>query len=93
MASFYTRFVRLSCRNATQLLVKQADVPLTLAQRLRLRWHLRLCDPCARFGRQVRLLDKLLTRNLLPEPLEQASTLRPERKVEMDNEIKKLMNG
>lgn len=86
--SFYTRYVRLLCRNALQLLVKRADAPLTLADNLRLRWHLRLCDPCARFSRQVRLLDKLLTRNTANGHVHAAPTLRPERRTQMADEIK-----
>lgn len=91
MSKLYKKYVRLSCRQASQLLVKQAEVPLTLSEWLRLLWHLRLCDPCTRFGRQVRLLDKLLTRNLTDETAQSAPAMRPERRKAMDEEIQKML--
>ena len=88
MATFYKKHLRLSCRQASQLLTRQAEARLTLTEQLRLWWHLRLCDPCARFSRQVRLLDQLLTRNTPNGRIRQAPTLRPERRAEMAERIK-----
>ncbi len=93
MSSLYKKYIRLSCRQASQLLVKQAEAPLTLTERLQLRWHLRLCDPCARFSRQVRLLDQLLTRSTTTGHFQAAPTLRPERRAAMADEIKRRLNS
>ncbi|MBC8151342.1 MAG: hypothetical protein H7Z72_00360 [Bacteroidetes bacterium] len=93
MIHLYKKYVRLSCHHASYLLAKRGDAPLTVAERWRLAWHLRLCDPCTRFGQQVRLLDKLLTRNLSGGLVRSAPTLRPDRRAAMNDEIKKRLNA
>lgn len=93
MINLYKKYVRLSCRHASYLLVKRAETPLTIAERLRLAWHLRLCDACIRFGRQVKWLDSLLTRNTTGEAVRSAPRLRPERRAVMAAEIKKRLDA
>ena len=91
MSILYKKYVRLSCRTASQLLVKRGNASLTLPDTLRLAWHLRLCDPCARFSRQVRLLDTLLVRNTAGQRLHAAPTVGPERRAMMTAEINKRL--
>ena len=47
-----------SCEEATQLIVKKADVKLTLVQRIRIWIHLQMCDACKRFNSQNAWIDK-----------------------------------
>jgi predicted anti-sigma-YlaC factor YlaD len=47
-----------SCEEATQLIVKKADVKLTLVQRIRIWIHLQMCDACKRFNIQNAWIDK-----------------------------------
>lgn len=93
MTNLNPKSIRVSCRHASQLLVKRADARLTLAERLKLAWHLRLCPPCTRFARQVRLLNQLLTRNTTGELIRSAPTMRPERRAAMAKEIEKRLNA
>ncbi|EXI87132.1 MAG: hypothetical protein AW11_02742 [Candidatus Accumulibacter regalis] len=46
----------LTCREVTQLLSEEQDRPLTLAERLRLRVHLAMCQGCANFKKQMNFL-------------------------------------
>ena len=54
--------VLFNCHEATLLLEKQAEQPLTLAQRLSLRLHLMMCVLCRRYARQTELLAQLARR-------------------------------
>ncbi|GGP25719.1 zf-HC2 domain-containing protein [Silvimonas amylolytica] len=42
-----------ACRQASRLLSKSQDMPLTFGERLKLRYHLALCDKCREFSRQL----------------------------------------
>lgn len=42
-----------ACRQASRLLSKSQDMPLTFGERLKLRYHLTLCDKCREFERQL----------------------------------------
>ena len=42
-----------ACRQASRLLSKSQDMPLTFGERLKLRYHLALCDKCREFERQL----------------------------------------
>lgn len=53
---------QINCRQATALILQGEDRPLTWAERLRLRLHLTICDPCPRFLRQVRLMHQAVDR-------------------------------
>jgi alkylated DNA nucleotide flippase Atl1 len=46
----------ISCREVSRLLSRSQDETIPPWQRLRLRAHLAICDACARFERQLRLL-------------------------------------
>jgi len=46
----------VTCKEATQLVSKMLDRPLSFGQRVRLRLHLLVCAACSRFERQMRML-------------------------------------
>jgi len=46
----------ISCENASRLVSRREDAPLTAWQSLVLRLHLSVCAACARFEQQVRFL-------------------------------------
>jgi hypothetical protein len=46
----------LNCKDVTRLISESMDHPLPVRQRVGMRLHLLLCDFCARYRRQLRLL-------------------------------------
>ncbi|MCB1932059.1 MAG: zf-HC2 domain-containing protein [Candidatus Accumulibacter sp.] len=48
----------LTCREVTQLLSEGQDRKLTVAERVRLRIHLAMCQGCARFRKQMDFLHQ-----------------------------------
>ncbi len=48
------------CKEATLLVEKQLQQPLTRRQRIGLRFHLLLCRFCRRYAKQSRAIDKHL---------------------------------
>lgn len=43
----------LTCKQASQLISQSLDRPLSLSSRVKLRFHLFICDACTRFNRQL----------------------------------------
>ena len=54
----------ISCKEASRLMSQAMDRRLSLWQRVRLRFHLAICDACANFNRQMRFLRRAITRLL-----------------------------
>jgi hypothetical protein len=52
----------LSCKEVSRLLSQGEDRRLTLAERLKLRLHLRVCTACTRFAGQIAFLRAALQR-------------------------------
>jgi len=50
----------LSCKQATAILLQGEDRALTRYERLRLGFHMRICDACPRFLRQVDLMRRAM---------------------------------
>jgi len=46
----------ISCKDASRLVSRREDAPLSAWQRLVLRLHLAVCTGCARVERQIRFL-------------------------------------
>jgi hypothetical protein len=46
----------MMCKEATRLMSLKQDRPLTLRERLSLRLHLAMCDPCRECDKQFTLL-------------------------------------
>ena len=49
----------LNCQQATRLIERRSDQPLSWGQLLALRVHLRLCFLCRRYNSQSRLINRL----------------------------------
>ncbi|MFM2485696.1 zf-HC2 domain-containing protein [Celerinatantimonas yamalensis] len=43
----------MHCKHATRLLSERLERPLTLIERMRLRFHLSICNGCSRFSEQM----------------------------------------
>lgn len=56
----------ITCKQAHQMVSEGLDRQLGLAERTRLRLHLRLCDACTNFNGQMQLL-RLAMRRLTPQ--------------------------
>jgi hypothetical protein len=52
----------IDCRHAARLISRGMDERLPWWQRLALRLHLAVCDACANFNRQMRLLRRAIER-------------------------------
>ena len=53
---------KISCREATRILLQSEDRNVPLAERLVMRLHQRTCSNCRRFARQVELMRKASAR-------------------------------
>jgi hypothetical protein len=60
--NIYNTYLRLTCQEATFLLSKQQETPLTTKERFKLRFHTAICKSCTLFAKQVALLDASLAR-------------------------------
>ncbi len=52
----------LTCKQASKLVSQSLDRPLSWSERLRLRFHLLICDACNHFNRQLRVLRNAVKR-------------------------------
>lgn len=52
----------LSCKDATRIISQSMDASLPVVKRIRLRLHLRICEWCARYERQLLLIRDMLRR-------------------------------
>jgi hypothetical protein len=52
--------LRLTCKEASRLISDGMDRHLSMAERIRLRFHVGICDACARFTSQVQFLRRAL---------------------------------
>lgn len=50
----------MDCKHASQLISQSQDVRLSWSQRVRLRFHLLLCDACSQFSKQLALLREAI---------------------------------
>lgn len=54
--------MRLTCKQATELVSQGLDRKLTGWERLKLKLHLAICDACSRFVRQTAFMRRALKR-------------------------------
>lgn len=54
------QWLMLSCKKATELIEKRSFIGLKLWDRIRLQWHLRLCDACSLYESQSQRMDHLM---------------------------------
>ncbi|HSU43143.1 MAG TPA: zf-HC2 domain-containing protein [Casimicrobiaceae bacterium] len=52
----------VSCREASRLLSRREERPLTGVERIKLALHLRLCSACTRFARQLVFIRRAMVR-------------------------------
>ena len=49
-----------NCREVTRLVLERENRPLTLVERLSVRFHLGICLMCTRFTAQVKLMNRAM---------------------------------
>lgn len=81
----------LSCREATELLSRAQDSKLRLLQRVRLRWHLSICDSCTRFSQQLPLLRQALRFHTHRDEQDPSQPLPQDVREELQKKINKLL--
>ena len=54
--------LKITCREATQIILQGEDRRMPLSERLSLRLHHRICTNCRRFARQVELMREASAR-------------------------------
>ena len=52
--------IRLTCKDASRLISQGMDRRLSFMERIALRLHVRVCDACTRFSRQLGFLRRAL---------------------------------
>ena len=62
---FYRRLNVLSCKQASEMVSQSLDRRLGLVERCRLYIHLRACQACRRFSRQMAFLRKAVRKHPL----------------------------
>lgn len=53
--------IRLTCREASRLLLERENRELRRMERLTLRMHLAMCRMCTRFSGQIRLMNRAMS--------------------------------
>ena len=54
--------LKITCREATQIMLQGEDRRMPLGERLSLRLHHRICSNCRRFARQLQLMRQASAR-------------------------------
>lgn len=54
----------LSCREATRLIARSMEAPLTPTQRIALAFHLVMCRFCRQYRKQLQWLDRAIEEHL-----------------------------
>ena len=76
----------LNCLEATRLLSERQERPLMLRERLALLFHLSMCRLCRAFGRSVKQLHTLLSRDEEVRP-EETPGLADESRVRLEQAV------
>ena len=82
---------RPTCREATQLASRAMDERLPFADRVALRFHLAICDNCARFNRQLQEMRRLFRAETAAD--EDAPGLDPEARQRIASELQKKLGS
>ncbi len=67
---FLTHLLVLSCRKASALMDKKQHFSLNFIEKLQLKWHKSLCDPCTQYEAQSEFIDRLMEKHI-QDPLNQ----------------------
>lgn len=70
------KFLEINCLKATQLVERKLSVGLPVWDKLRLRWHQRLCIYCKNYETQSKRIDQALRNSnepiyKLPQPVKE----------------------
>lgn len=52
----------LTCKQASQIISQSLDNPLSWSDRMKLKFHLFICDACTHFNKQLRLIKNAIQR-------------------------------
>lgn len=52
----------LNCKQASQIISQSLDNPLSWPDRMKLKFHLFICNACTRFNQQIRLIKNAVHR-------------------------------
>ena len=52
----------LTCKQASQIISQSLDNPLSRSDRMKLKFHLFICNACTRFNQQLRLIKDAVQR-------------------------------
>ena len=52
----------LNCKQASQIISQSLDNPLSWSDRMKLKFHLFICNACTRFNQQIRLIKNAVLR-------------------------------
>lgn len=52
----------LTCKQASQIISQSLDRPLSILDRMKLKFHLLICQACYRFNQQLQLLSRVVKR-------------------------------
>ncbi len=80
-----------TCREATELASRAMDERLPFADRLAMRFHLAICDNCARFNRQLQEMRRLFRAETAAD--EDAPGLDPEARQRIASELQKKLGS
>lgn len=64
--NFFNKYINLTCQEASFLISKRQETKLTWRQKLRLNFHISVCEPCSRFAKQVVIIDASLAQFFSP---------------------------
>jgi hypothetical protein len=81
----------LRCRDATELASRAMDERLPLSNRMALRFHLAICDNCARFNRQLQEMRRMFREETAAD--DDAAGLAPEARQRIESELQKKLGS
>jgi hypothetical protein len=81
----------LTCRDATELASRGMDERLPFANRMALRFHLAICENCARFNRQLQDMRRLFREETTAD--EDAPGLDPDARQRIASELQKKLGS
>ncbi|MGA9165276.1 MAG: zf-HC2 domain-containing protein [Thiobacillus sp.] len=81
----------LRCRDATELASRAMDERLPLSNRMALRFHLAICENCARFNRQLQEMRRLFRSVTVAD--DDAPGLAPAARQRIANELRSKLDA
>ena len=87
----------ISCKRSTELICQSLDRPLSVWERVQLRFHLLMCRGCKGFMEQSRQLDELIQKHFhdldIDEAELEAAKLSPEACERMKQKLHEALHG